>query len=87
MIIKDNEINNVIKKGEIMSASAKVSWKNCGTCVYWTGDRELNSFSHDATIKDPNQKARCTCKKHFQGMQENSYIGSCECYETHPSLK
>jgi len=34
-------------------------FKNCATCAYWMGSREVNYFGTQVTIKDGNAKSKC----------------------------
>ena len=70
-----------------MSASVPASMKHCATCIYWSGERKLNQFTHHAEIVDSNRVALCTCKKQFGGTAKFGAYGKCSNYEEHPGVK
>ena len=64
------------------------SWKNCSTCVFWVGPRDVDDFGDRVYVDSFNTRGKCMCRNsgwRRQQMQANS--SGCNGYEKWPVLR
>ena len=45
-----------------MSQQYPSNWKNCATCVFWTGYRDVDTFGNYIKVDSAQTKGKCMCR-------------------------
>lgn len=71
-----------------MAQQYPASWKNCATCVYWSGTRKTNYFGEWVKTESAMAKGLCLCRDSGWFRRDKQANASCvKGYEKWPVLK
>ena len=62
--------------------------KNCGTCDYWGGQREIDRGGQRVFINSPMDKGKCMCQSSGHASNPGKQaVGSCSSYRKWCALR
>lgn len=70
-----------------MSQQYPTNWKQCATCMYWTGNRKTNTFGEWAEVDSPMAKGKCACRNSGWTDYEKQANASCASFQKWSVLK
>ena len=71
-----------------MSEQYPNSWKNCATCAYWVGPRDVDDFGSRVYVSSYNMTGKCMCR--FGGwhrQQRQAGMAACNDYRKWPVIE
>ncbi len=71
-----------------MAESYPGSWKNCATCVFWVGPRDVDDFGSRSYVDSYGTRGKCMCRSGgWRRQMTEAGRSACEAFEKWPVLQ